>query len=73
MGRVCEIVLRLAGHFKLFVGHLIGFNYCSLPDIFKFYWTSQASPANFAYSAYNMGWHCMITSFMCYRIDLTYK
>ena len=49
--RVREIVLSLAGHFNLFVGHLIGFNYGSLPDIFKICWTCPASPANFAYSA----------------------
>ncbi len=49
--RVCEIDLSLAGHFKLFAGHLIEFNYGSLPDIFKFRWTCPASPANFAYSA----------------------
>ncbi len=48
--RVHEIVLSLAGHFKLFAGHLIGFNYDSSPDIFKFCWTCPASPANFAYS-----------------------
>ncbi len=49
-GRVREIVLSLARHFKLFARHLIGFNYGSSPDIFKFCWTCLASPANFAYS-----------------------
>ncbi len=48
---VCEIVLSLAGHFKLIARHLIGFNYGSSPDIFKFCWTCVASPANFAYNA----------------------
>ena len=44
--------MNLAGHFKLFAGHLIGFNYGSSLDIFKFRWTCPASPANFAYSGY---------------------
>ncbi len=46
-----EIVLSLAGHFKLFAGHLIEFNYSSSPDISKIRWTCPASPVNFAYSA----------------------
>ena len=53
--RVREIVLSLAGHFKLFAGHLIEFNYSSSPDIFKIRWTCPASPANFAYSAMIFG------------------
>ena len=48
--RVCEIVLSLARHFKLFTGHLIRFYYGSSPDIFKFRWTYPAIPPNFAYS-----------------------
>ncbi len=49
--RVREIVLSLAGHFKLFAGHLIGFNYSSSPDILKIRETCPASLANFVYSA----------------------
>ena len=39
MGRVCEIVLGLAGNFKFFAGHLIEFNYSSSLDISKIRWT----------------------------------
>ncbi len=45
------MILSLAGHFKLFAGHLIEFNYSSSPDISKIRWTCPASPVNFAYSA----------------------
>ncbi len=48
--RVREIVLSLAGHFKLFAGHLIEFNHSSSPDIFEIRWTCPASLATFAYS-----------------------
>ena len=55
--RVREIVLSLTGHFKLFAGHLIEFNYSSSPDIPKIRWTCPASPANFAYSGVNRSLH----------------
>ena len=51
--RVREIVLSLAGHYKLFAGHLIEFNSSnssSSPDISKIGCTCPVSPANFAYS-----------------------
>ncbi len=64
--RVRKIVLSLAGHFKLFAGHLIGFNYSSSPDIFKSCWTC---PANFAYSdvhiCVNCLWHFEQFSIRC--------
>ena len=44
--RVRKIVLSLAGHLKLFAGHLIEFNYSSSPDISKISWTRPASSAN---------------------------